>query len=196
MEYSEKYERSYEQLLCGNCLSHQYFYDQVVSPYLYSAELRYLITRLKYHKKIHFAKILAELFIRQNKKNSHFQLPQLIIPMPMHVRRLKERGYNQALEISRFLASYYAIPMDYNSISRSRYTELQAGLAASERQKNVANAFVIKKPLNYQHIAIVDDVMTTGSSANEVAGVLKNSVTKNITLKIDIWTIARAGIKH
>ncbi|MBE9525973.1 MAG: ComF family protein, partial [Proteobacteria bacterium] len=128
-------------LLCGHCLSHQHDFDQVISPFLYSKEIRYLITSLKYQKKIHFAKVLAELFIQQVNNNSSFKLPQAIIPMPMHVKRLRDRGFNQALELSRYFSSYYALPLDYKSITRSRYTDLQAGLAASERQKNVANAF-------------------------------------------------------
>lgn len=189
---------SHDKLLCGNCLSHHYYYDQVISPYLYSEDIRYLITQLKYHKKIHFAKVLAELFIRQNKINKEFLLPQLIIPMPMHSKRLRERGFNQALEISRFISSYYSLPVDYTSISRSRYTDLQAGLAASARQKNVSNAFTIKKPISCQYIAIIDDVMTTGSSANEVAKLIKSSYNKDLNknIQVDIWTIARAGIKH
>lgn len=183
-----------QKLLCGHCLSHRHNFDQVISPFLYSKEIRYLITSLKYQKKIHFAKILAELFIQQTKNNSSFTLPQVIIPMPMHVKRLRDRGFNQALELSRYFSSYFALDLDYTSITRSRYTDLQAGLVASERQKNVANAFSLKKPLNYQHIAIIDDVMTTGSSADEVARLIRNKQNKGI--KIDIWTIARAGMKH
>lgn len=196
MEYTSRPHK----LLCGNCLSHQYYYDKVYSPYTYSHDIRYLITNLKYHKKIHFAKILAELFTRQadfsaaknTTETTACQLPQLIIPMPMHTKRLRARGYNQALEISRFLASYYQLPLDYQHFVRTRYTQLQAGLAASERQKNVANAFTLKKPLVYNHIALIDDVMTTGSTVNEAAKVLK----KNGIKQVDIWTIARAGVKH
>lgn len=195
-----EYTSAPHKLLCGNCLSHQYFYDKVYSPYTYEYDIRYLITKLKYHKKIHFAKILAELFTRQtafsaaknNEETIEYQLPQLIIPMPMHAKRLRERGYNQALEISRFLASYYQLPLDYKHFVRTRYTQLQAGLAAADRQKNVANAFTLKKPLVYNHIALIDDVMTTGSTVNEAAKVLK----KNGIKQVDIWTIARAGVKH
>ena len=195
-----EYTPTQHKLLCGNCLSHQYFYDKVYSPYTYAYDIRYIITKLKYHKKIHLAKILAELFTQQapfsaaqdNEESQLYPLPQLIIPMPMHTKRLRERGYNQALEISRFLASYYQLPLDYKYFVRTRYTQLQAGLAASERQKNVANAFTVKKPLNYNHIALVDDVMTTGSTVNEAAKILK----KNGIKQVDVWTIARAGVKH
>lgn len=182
---------SSEIALCGNCLSHHYEYDQVYSPFLYSEDIRYLITKFKYQKKIHYARILSELFIQQAAQYTNFQLPDAIIPMPMHPGRLKERGFNQALEISRFFSAFYQLPLDYSNLIRSRYTDLQAGLAASERQKNVRQAFAIKEPSVDKHIALVDDVMTTGSTVNEAAKLLK----KHGVERVDVWTIARAGIK-
>ena len=123
---------------------------------------------------------------------SNFQLPQVIIPIPMHNKRLKQRGYNQALELSRIFASHYQLPLDYSSLVRHRYTQLQAEMNASKRQQNVKNAFLLKQAISYSHIVLVDDVMTTGSTVNEAAKVLKKSGVK----RVDIWTIARAGWKH
>jgi len=190
-------------VLCGNCLSHHYYYDKVYSPYLYTEDIRYLITKLKYQKKLHYAHVLAELFIQQTSHIKDFPLPEVIIPMPMHHKRIRERGFNQALEISRVFASYYQLPLDYTSVLRSRFTSLQAGLIAAERQKNVHQAFSIKKSLTgkkpltekkgilpYEHIALVDDVMTTGSTVNEAAKVLKDHGVK----QVDVWIIARAGL--
>jgi len=177
--------------LCGNCLSHHFYYDKVYSPYLYSEDIRYLITKFKYQKKIHYASVLAELFIQKSSHIKDFQLPEVIIPMPMHNKRLRKRGFNQALEISRFFASWYQLPLDYNSFIRSRYTNLQAGLVAAERQKNIHQAFSVKESIKkYKHIALIDDVMTTGSTANEAAKVLKQ---KGVA-QVDVWTIARAGL--
>lgn len=176
--------------LCGNCLSHHYHYDRVYSPYLYSEAISYLIRKFKYQKKVHYAKVLATLFIQQAEYLHDFQQPQAIIPIPMHNKRLRQRGYNQALELSRSLASRYRLPLLYSSLVRTRHTSLQAGLIATERQKNVQQAFAIKKLIGYEHIALVDDVMTTGSTANEVAKVLKKSGIK----RVDVWTIARAGM--
>ena len=147
---------------------------------------------MKYQKKIHFAHTLSKLFIQKIHQVNDFQLPQAIIPMPMHSRRLKQRGFNQALELSRFFASHYKLPLNYSSVIRSRYTDLQAGLTAVERQKNVQHAFMLKEPLKYEHIALVDDVMTTGSTVNEAAKILKQSGIK----KVDIWIIARAGFEN
>jgi len=178
--------------LCGNCLSHDYYYDQVFSPFHYSDDLAYLIKKLKYQQKIHYAGLLAKLFIEQADAHTDFQLPQAIIPIPMHSKRLKSRGYNQALELSRIFSYYYQLPLDYTSLIRHRYTQLQAEMNASKRQKNVKNAFLLKQAMSYSHIVLVDDVMTTGSTVNEAAKVLKKSGIK----RVDIWTIARAGWKH
>lgn len=181
-----------EVLLCGNCLSHDFYFDRVFSPFIYSEEMAYLIKKLKYHQKIYYANILSTLFIQKNNILKNFQLPQAIIPIPMHTKRLKLRGFNQALEISRIFASYYQIPLNYSCFIRHRYTDLQAEMSASKRQKNVKHAFLLKKPINYTHIALVDDVITTGSTVNEAARVLKNNGVK----RVDVWTIARAAFKN
>lgn len=176
--------------LCGNCLSHRYYYDRVYSPFIYSEAIRYLIKKMKYQKKIHFANILAKLFVQKINHFNDFQLPQVIIPMPMHTERLKQRGFNQALELSRFFASSYQLPLNYSGLIRSRHTNLQAGMTAKQRQKNVRQAFMVKEPIKHQHIALIDDVMTTGSSVNEAAKTLK----KNGVKRVDVWSIARAGL--
>jgi len=162
----------------------------VYSPLIYCEEMRYLIKKMKYQKKIHLANMLSTLFIHKINDLNDFCLPQAIIPMPMHKTRLKQRGFNQALELSRFFASHYQLPLNYTSLIRSRHTDLQAGMSAVERQKNVRQAFKVKKPIQYNHIALIDDVMTTGSTVNEAAKTLKNSGVKTV----DIWIIARAGM--
>lgn len=175
--------------LCGNCLSHDYYYDRVYSPYLYSDVLSYLIRKFKYQNKIHYARVLSQLFTAQTISLRRLQLPQAFIPVPMHPRRLRQRGFNQALELGRCFARHHQLPLDYTSLLRQRDTSVQAGLQARARQKNVRHAFALKQPLNYQHIALVDDVMTTGSTVNEAARELKRH---GIT-RVDVWTIARAG---
>ncbi len=179
-------------LLCGNCLSHDYYYDRVYSPFLYSEEMAYLIKKLKYQQKIHYANILSTLFLQKINTLKDFRLPQAIIPIPMHTRRLKSRGFNQALELSRIFASHYQLPLNYSCFIRHRYTDLQAEMSASKRQKNIQQAFKLKKPINYSHIALIDDVMTTGSTVNEAARILKQSGIK----KVDVWIIARAGLNN
>ena len=192
MEQPALLSKKQEVILCGNCLSHHFHYDRVYSPFLYSEEMSYLIKKMKYQKKIHFAHILSKLFIQKAEHLLDFQLPQVIIPMPMHSERLKQRGFNQALELSRLLASHYKRPLDYNSLIRSRHTDLQAGMSGIERQKNVQHAFIVKKPTKYEHIALIDDVMTTGNTVNEAAKMLKKSGVK----QVDVWIIARAAMNN
>ncbi len=174
-------------VLCGNCLSHHFHYDRVYSPFLYSEEMRYLIKKMKYQKKIHYADSIAKLFTEKTSHLKDFLLPQSFIPMPMHTKRLRQRGFNQALELSRFFASHYHIPLNYTSLIRNRHTALQAGMNAIDRQKNVRRAFRVKKPITHEHIALIDDVMTTGSTVNEAAKILKQSGVK----QVDVWIMAR-----
>lgn len=154
--------------------------------------MAYLIKKLKYQQKIHYANILATLFMQQIDTLNNTQLPQAFIPIPMHRQRLKSRGFNQALEIARIFASHYRIPLNYTHFIRHRYTDLQAEMSASKRQKNVQHAFLLNKTIPYTHIALIDDVMTTGSTVNEAARILKKSGVE----RVDVWTIARAAFKN
>jgi len=183
-----------ETHFCGNCLSHKYYFQQVYSPFLYKDEIRYLVRQLKYHNKIQYARTLARLFVQHTDIFYDFQHPQLLIPMPMHKHRLKQRGYNQAQELTRFLSAHFQIPVNNQSLIRHQATRLQAGLNARDRQKNVSKAFKIAadghkfKLSDYQHIALVDDVMTTGSTLNEAARILKQAGIQ----RVDAWIMARA----
>jgi ComF family protein len=179
------------QRLCGNCLSHRYYYDQVYSPFLYSEGIRYLISQFKYHHKLHYSAVLTKLFTEASTRQDSFKLPQVFLPMPMHRIRMRQRGFNQALELARLLSRYFQIPMDCRSLLRIRNTDLQASLNRKERQKNVRQAFGLAKPLQYQHVALIDDVMTTGCTVNEAAHVLKTAGIR----QVDIWCIARASLK-
>ena len=115
----------------------------------------------------------------------------LIIPMPMHHTRLKERGFNQALEIAKVLTKNCKEKLDYKSVIRQTLTPPQASLPLKERVKNIKGAFKVNadKPdkLQGKRIAIVDDVMTTGASLNELAKTLKKAGAAHV----ECWVIAR-----
>lgn len=177
--------------LCGNCLSHRYYYDQVYSPFLYHDGVRFLIRQLKYHQKLHYTAVLTKLFTETFASQEYFALPQVFIPMPMHPARIRQRGFNQSMELARLLSRYYKKPLDSGSLIRIRNTRLQAGLNGKQRQKNVLLAFKLIKPLEYQHVALIDDVMTTGSTVNEASRELKAGGIE----QVDIWCIARASPK-
>ena len=106
--------------------------------------------------------------------------------MPLHNKRLLERGFNQAFEIARILSSELGIQLDSNMLMRIRDTDAQAGLSASKREKNILGAFQCK-PCHYRHVAVVDDIITSGSTANEITKVLHRAGVETV----EIWGMAR-----
>ena len=118
---------------------------------------------------------------------SSFEAIDLIIPMPMHPTRLKQRGFNQALEIAKVLTKNCKDKLDYKSVERQTLTPPQASLPLKERVKNIKGAFKVETDLSGKRIAIVDDVMTTGASLNELAKTLKKAGASHV----ECWVIAR-----
>ena len=121
-----------------------------------------------------------------SKKNK----PQLIIPVPLHKKRLRERGYNQALELARPIEKRLQIPVDKYSCVRVKQTAAQSLLPFDERQSNVRQAFAIRKPLAVKYVAIFDDILTTGSTVKELSQVLRKA---GVT-KIDVWCCAKTVV--
>ncbi len=115
------------------------------------------------------------------------KLPELIIPVPLHNERLRQRGFNQALELARVLSRQLDIPIDQKSCIRCRPTDTQSRLEKSERSKNMRGAFTIRGAIKSNHIALVDDVVTTGSTVSEITKLLKQHGVK----RVDIWAVAR-----
>ena len=171
---------------CGQCLKQAPPFDQTYAPYLYQGGIRFLITQLKFHQDYKNARLLANLVMQFLPDSSEY--PEALIPGPLHPNRYYQRGFNQSLEISRHLAKKSQVPLDLYSCIRIRDTEHQTGLTAKQRQTNLKQAFAIKKPLPYQHVAIIDDVITTGSTASAVAATLKNHGVQ----RVDVWACARA----
>ena len=116
------------------------------------------------------------------------ELPDIWLPMPLHARRLKERGFNQAVEIARELAARTGIPMQAGWATRVRDTPPQAGLKREARKKNMRGAFACHENVAGLHVGIVDDVMTTGSTLDALAEALKASGAKEVSCVV----VARA----
>jgi len=172
--------------LCGRCLQQSPSFDETHAPFLHQGAMRHLITSLKFNSDFKNARLLGLLLAE------HIQLsterPDCIIPMPLHKSRYQQRGFNQAIEIARTVGKQLHIPIDLYSCQRQRDTPHQTGLSAKQRRKNLKNAFSITGKIQTKHVAILDDVMTTGSSAHELASVLK----KSGVLRVDVWVCARA----
>ena len=171
--------------LCGDCLSHPPAFDNTHAPLIYQAEIRYLILGLKTNAQYQNARLLGALLAERSIQT---QLPDRIIPVPLHSSRYKERGFNQSIEIARAVGKVLQIPVDVSSCIRHRDTPHQTSLTAKQRRTNIKNAFTVLKSIQGLHIAIIDDVMTTGSTVRELASSLKIAGAS----RVDVWVCARA----
>jgi ComF family protein len=174
--------------LCGQCLQDPPSYDSAVSLFRYAYPADHLILRLKFQAQLHLARALGELLARHLKREMQ-TMPEIIIPVPLHRARLRERGFNQALEIARPIARSLSIPVDYKSCERVRKTSAQSLLPAAERRKNIKGAFRVTRLIAARHVAILDDVMTTGHTVQELAATLRKAGVE----RIDVWVVARAA---
>lgn len=175
-----------EQQVCGQCLREPPRYTTTLSPYAYAPPLVSLITQFKFNHRVALARVFAALLAQDLDPAS--PQPDCLIPVPLHLRRLRERGYNQSLEIARLLGNTLSIPVDDRLCQRTHYTAPQSGLSAKDRRRNIKKAFSLTGPCPYQHIAIVDDVITTGQTVSELAGLLRRHGAENI----EVWSVARA----
>jgi ComF family protein len=173
-------------VLCGRCLSRHPAFDETYAPFIHQGAIRHLISTLKFGANYKNARLLGMLLADHLKQTA--ERPDLILPVPLHKARYRQRGFNQAIEIARTVAKEMQIPLDLTSCRRHRDTPHQTQLAAKKRIKNLKNAFSIIKPIQARHIAILDDVMTTGSTAHELAYVLKKAGAN----RVDVWVCARA----
>ncbi|MCU7798210.1 MAG: ComF family protein [Candidatus Thiodiazotropha sp. (ex Myrtea spinifera)] len=116
--------------------------------------------------------------------------PDTLIPVPLHPLRLRERGFNQSLELARLLAKYQALDLNWRAVRRIRSTTAQTGLSEKDRRKNLRSAFEVNDDLAGRHVALFDDVITTGATITELSRTLLRAGVK----RIDIWALARTPI--
>ncbi|MDI1310341.1 MAG: ComF family protein [Methylotenera sp.] len=170
-------------LVCGSCLNLPPDFDATHSLLTYDFPLDVMMQRYKYGSMLNLGHIFGKML--SNKTN--LADIDLVIAMPMHPARLKERGFNQALEIAKIITKNNPEKLDYQSVQRQKLTPPQASLPLKERVRNIKGAFKVDKQLNGKRIALVDDVMTTGASLNELAKTLKQAG----AIHIECWVIAR-----
>jgi ComF family protein len=173
---------------CERCRAQPPDFDRAFVPFRYQPPVDFLITRLKFSGRLAHARLLGELFAAAL-ANRGDPSPDCIVPVPLHPRRLRERGFNQALELARAAARCFQIPLRANGLRRVRYTLPQIGLNAHQRQTNPLGAFALAAPLLGARVALMDDVITTGSTIGECARVLRAGGATDI----EIWAIGRAG---
>lgn len=173
---------------CGQCLNHPPPFDAALTPLLYRPPLDWLVQGFKFNQRLPPGRLLAELLARHLEQHV-ITVPDLIVPVPLHPARLRERGYNQALELARPLARQFGIPLARGLVRRTRATATQSLLGAEERRRNVRGAFELVQTVGALHVAIVDDVIATGSTVGELARMLRRAGAG----RIDVWAVARAG---
>ncbi len=163
--------------VCEDCLRKRPSYDIARAPYLYGGALMTAIHELKYAQRIHLADSLGSLLASFAQTWIGELKGCLVMPVPLHPRRLRARGFNQSLLLARSVASKTGAELDFLSLRRTRFTKPQTELSSEERKKNVRKAFEVVKPAaaKGRTILLVDDVATTGSTLNECAKALKRA---------------------
>ena len=163
--------------VCEDCLRKRPFYNRATAPYLYDGGLMKAIHQFKYEEKSYLANSLGPLLASFAKERLKEMDDCLVMPVPLHPKRLRERGFNQSLLLARYIADLSGTELDFLSLRRIRYTRPQTGLQRDERRKNVRRAFELKNPhlAKGRTVILVDDVATTGNTLNECARALKRS---------------------
>ncbi|MBL8297455.1 MAG: ComF family protein [Rhodanobacteraceae bacterium] len=175
---------------CGRCLKRRPAFEATWAPLRYTPPLTGLMTRFKFAGDLAAGRVLAEVAL-DHWRRAPPALPEALLPVPLHAARLRERGYNQALELARPLALASGVSLLPDSLLRLRETPAQSGLSALARRRNLRGAFTVRKGVALpRHVAVVDDVMTTGATAQECALVLRRAG----AARVDIWAIARAPL--
>jgi ComF family protein len=177
--------------VCGSCLSNPPDFDKTHAVFLYDYPIDAMMVRYKYGNMMHLSHLFGQFLSDKLALSLALNQIDLIIPMPMHPQRLKERGFNQAHEIAKVITKQCSDKFDYKSVARIKLTPPQASLPLKDRVKNIKGAFQVNTDklnlIQGKRIAIVDDVMTTGASLNELAKTLKKTGASHV----ECWVIAR-----
>ena len=174
--------------LCDRCRSEPRSFDQTFAPFRYQPPVDFLICGLKFAGRLSHARLLGERFAATLAQRAA-PLPDCIVPVPLHPLRLHERGFNQALELARSAACLFKIPLLANGLLRVRHTVRQTELDARRRQENPRGAFAMGTVPFGKRVALIDDVMTTGSTVAECARILRDGGATSV----EVWAVARAG---
>jgi ComF family protein len=165
----------------------------VVAPLRYEYPVDDMIRRLKYHGRLEHARVLGVLLAAAARQRAS-PLPRLLVPVPLHTARLRDRGFNQAYALARYAGRMLEVPYARTLLRRVRDTPSQTALDVTARRHNVRGAFAVCGPvarerlLAAEHVAIVDDVITTGNTGLELRAVLLAAGVQ----QVEIWAVARA----
>jgi ComF family protein len=161
--------------LCGDCLLSVFIFDSARSATLHAGVVRKRVHQLKFGGQLHWVRPLAELMERSLRPETSTLCVDMVFPVPLHVKRLRQRGFNQAGLLARSLGRRLGLPVSFDCLLRTCWTEPQTRLNREQRLHNVKDAFQIVDPkkVRDRRILIVDDVYTTGTTLNECAKTLR-----------------------
>ncbi|MES2218037.1 MAG: ComF family protein [Pseudomonadota bacterium] len=175
---------------CGSCLKKPPLVDRTHVLFIYQTPITKLLMELKFHENLVNARLFGELMTTaiQQQWYRHQALPHVLVPVPLHPQRLQERGFNQALEISRPIAKTLKLELDTRHCFRLKNTNAQARQSAKQRQQNLRGAFQITRNFTGLRVAILDDVITTGSTLRAFSKALKKAGAS----EIHVWCCAKS----
>ncbi len=171
--------------VCGACLADPPHFDATTSAFRYEFPLDRLMQSYKFSANLALVQLFADALVKRVSAGG--SRPACIMPMPLGGKRLAERGFNQAALLAEAIGKSLGIPSRPHDLLRVRETRPQSDLPRKDRLSNVKGAFACERPLNDLHIALVDDVMTTGATLSEAARSLK----KAGAAKVEAWVVAR-----
>ncbi|MDR6644596.1 MULTISPECIES: ComF family protein [unclassified Luteibacter] len=169
---------------CDACRQRERPWADLWVPFVYTWPIDVLEARFKFAGSLVAGRVLADAWLAAGQPPT---MPELILPVPLHTSRLRSRGYNQALELARPLGRHLGIPVRHDVLSRVKRTAAQTELDALTRARNVRGAFDVRRMPPQRHVALLDDVMTTGATLGECAQLL---IEAGIP-RVDVWALAR-----
>ena len=173
--------------LCGECIVRPSPFQQVVAPFAFEAPAAELIRGIKFGGNLVANRVLATLLANEIAARYDGPLPAVILPVPLHWRRLLLRGHNQAGLIAARLGRLLHVPIEFDGVRRVRATRAQTGLNRAARRRNLLRAFACRTAVADRAVAVVDDVMTTGATLTAMAHCLKAAGAS----EVHVWTLAR-----
>lgn len=171
--------------LCSTCRRRQFAFDDATACFEYRFPIDRLVQRYKYAADFACGRWLCLELARCVEREAR---PDVLVAPPLSAERLRERGFNQALELAKAVGAHLEIRCDPAALARVRDTPAQAGLSRRERFANLRRAFRVRRALDGAHVAIVDDVLTTGATAEAIARELKRAGAR----RVSVWAVARA----
>ena len=178
-------------LMCGHCIKQPPAFERVHAPWVYGFPVDSLIIRFKHHSKWPYGRLLAELLSKSllDGFNSGDPRPDFLLPVPLSIKRLRQRGYNQATMLAQWLSTALNIPQREHWLLRIQDTAAQQALDAKTRKRNLLHAFSLAPGVQVGglHLALVDDVLTTGATAQSLARLLIRAGAR----RVDVYCLAR-----